>query len=267
MSNKRAFTLPEVKVKETGETFPKPTVAVYYPHGEEISSKFHASILNMALADISGPQFMAAPGTLTGIRCGVNVCGVRNTMCEMALESGAEWMLQLDADMKFDHDLLPRLLRAAHPTDRPIVGGLCFRYMPDADLPYQPTMYAWMPPTEDRPKPIAIGSVLNYEKDGMMRVTATGAACLLVHRSVLQKMKDSYPGPWHWFAEQRFVDDRGVPDVFGEDLTFCLRAGECGFPIHVDTSIKVGHMKTFEITEAHYEFSRALGCGGSADNG
>jgi hypothetical protein len=30
----------------------------------------------------------------------------------------------------------------------------------------------------------------------------------------------------------------------GEDLTFCLRLGAAGIPVHVATAVRAGHMKT-----------------------
>jgi hypothetical protein len=37
--------------------------------------------------------------------------------------------------------------------------------------------------------------------------------------------------------------------VLSEDITFCLRAQACGFPIYVHTGIKTGHLKQFEVDE------------------
>lgn len=38
----------------------------------------------------------------------------------------------------------------------------------------------------------------------------------------------------------------------GEDITFCIRAGQLGFPVHVDTRVKIGHHKSQLLTEDAY---------------
>jgi hypothetical protein len=43
----------------------------------------------------------------------------------------------------------------------------------------------------------------------------------------------------------------------GEDFTFCLRAGICGFPVHVHTGIHVGHNKSHVLTAEMYQQQRA----------
>jgi hypothetical protein len=77
------------------------------------------------------------------------------------------------------------------------------------------------------------------------RCSATGAAFLLVHRSVIQGIADrKYNEAFPWFQE---TEMSGNPA--GEDITFCLRAELLGFPVHVDTSVKVGHHKSQLLTE------------------
>jgi hypothetical protein len=47
-----------------------------------------------------------------------------------------------------------------------------------------------------------------------------------------------------WFREI-VVDGRD----FGEDMSFCLRANVAGFPIHVNTGVRVGHIKSAMLGE------------------
>ena len=44
----------------------------------------------------------------------------------------------------------------------------------------------------------------------------------------------------------------GVQQV-GEDVTFCMRAGLLGFPIHVDTSLKTNHLKQLWVDERIFD--------------
>jgi hypothetical protein len=83
--------------------------------------------------------------------------------------------------------------------------------------------------------------------DEVVQVDATGAACLIVHRTVFEKIAADYQEPWIWFQETKM----GGKDV-GEDITFCLRARGAGFPVHVDTKIQFGHMKMVNVNPAYY---------------
>jgi hypothetical protein len=77
--------------------------------------------------------------------------------------------------------------------------------------------------------------------DQLVRVSATGTGFLLIHRTVLEKVRDTskdIAAPW--FREMPV----GEPlSLMGEDMTFCLRAGAAGIPVHVHTGVQVGHMK------------------------
>jgi len=161
-----------------------------------------------------------------------------------------DWLLILDDDMTFEPDLLERLIGEAHPVERPIVGGLCFAFMLDNARKFWPTLYAYEQGSE------RLRRLTMYPDDSLIQIAATGAACLLVHRTVLEKMAERYPPPWPWFAETPFYErgEDGKPiletgDAYSEDITFCLRAQACGFPIYVHTGIKLGHVKTFEADE------------------
>ena len=67
----------------------------------------------------------------------------------------------------------------------------------------------------------------------------------MIHRDVIQAIAAKEFNPtFPWFQE---TEAYGQP--VGEDLTFCLRALACGYPVHVDTRIKVGHHKSYLLTE------------------
>jgi GT2 family glycosyltransferase len=171
---------------------------------------------------------------------------------------GIDWLFFIDTDMVFNGDIVDRLVAAAHPEKRPIVGGLCFAYMADLDRKFWPTLYSWIPGTE------RLRRLITYAPDTLIPVAATGAACLLIHRSVLVAMREKFPPPRPWFNETPFYekDDDGeilweTGDEYSEDISFCLRAQALGFPVHVHTGIAVGHMKEFELDESMYRAEQA----------
>jgi GT2 family glycosyltransferase len=176
-----------------------------------------------------------------------NISRARNQIAKEFLENfDADWLWMIDSDMTWEPDALDRLLKVAHPDKAPIVGGLCFQWhAPTMDGLYRrasyvsPTMYT----IEDE----RIMQVATWPKNSMAQVAATGTAFLIVHRGVFEKILTEYDWPLPWFAESIYNGE-----LYGEDVTFCLRAGQMGFPVFVHTGVKVGHKKTRIITDADY---------------
>jgi hypothetical protein len=102
-----------------------------------------------------------------------------------------------------------------------------------------PTMYEFAP---DVPT-VGLRPVHDFKPDTITQVAATGCACLLVHRSVFEVITEQRPEEEGlWFAEMTIGRTQ-----YGEDVSFCLRCGLCGIPVHVHTGIQVGHIKTVTL--------------------
>lgn len=158
----------------------------------------------------------------------------RNQLVRSFLEGDAEWLFMIDTDMTFEPDTLDRLLAV----NKPIVGGLCFGLRAGEVFP---TLFV--------EKNGETFNALDWPENTVAKVDATGAACLLVHRTVFEKMAETYPPPVPFFADE--ILPSGL--LRGEDITFCHRARGLGFPIFVHTGVKVGHVKQVVIDESHYQ--------------
>ena len=148
----------------------------------------------------------------------------------------APWLFMCDTDMVFKPDTIDRLIAAADPVERPVLGALAFSQ--NADGPPFSTMYE----LTERDGRLAFARYSEWPEDTCVRVSATGAACLLIHRDALEaveKHAGDIAAPW--FRETAI----GAPlALMGEDLTFCLRCAAAGIPVHVHTGVRAGHMKT-----------------------
>jgi hypothetical protein len=184
---------------------------------------------------------------------------IATARCEIVREflahpSKPDWLWMVDSDMTFGDGILERLLATADAKLRPIVGGLCFGVRPvkfdgverfndclATPLELFPTVY-----TLDE-----TGHMLHWSRypvDSVVQVSSTGAACLLIHRSVLNDsrwLEDGHPLPW-------FRESVLHGQVCSEDHFFCIRAGKFGYPVHLDTVAKTGHVKTFVADEDLY---------------
>jgi hypothetical protein len=203
-----------------------------YVHGGLVRAEFAASLLAVAMEGKTPVDAVIAVGS------GPNISTARNMVCRQFLEQdAAAWLFMCDTDMWFPADTIDRLAAAADPGQRPVIGGLCFSQNTDngGGEPYS-TMYE----LAERDGEICFVRYKQWPEDTVVRVAATGAACLLIHRDALlavEKRAGDRAAPW-------FRESVAGSALIGEDLTFCLRLGAAGIPVHVCTGVKAGHMKT-----------------------
>lgn len=229
-----------------------PGVVVSWMFPEQVSGWFAKSLADLVLYDTTeGSGFLRDPerSGFIALSTGPRVAEGRNTVIDNFASNypEAEWLLMIDSDMTFSGDLLERLMVNADPVETPIVGGLCFAGGKKGD-PY-PTVYKLI----QKDGYANVERVYDYPRDAMVRVGATGGACLLMHRQALATMQGKFAGPYPWFVEGAVGPD-GEP--WGEDIAFCLRAHALGIPVWVNTSVKLGHMKTHCIDEVYFDNHR-----------
>ncbi len=208
-----------------------PDAVIGYVTGGWNRHEFTASLLGICMEGRTRIRKVIA------LESGPNISTPRNLVVKDFLDDGlAPWLFMADTDMVLESDTVDRLIAAADPAERPVVGGLCHTLGKGEKAP---TLYEL---TQKDGGELAFQQRREYPEDSMVRVTATGAACLLMHRDALEKVAASagdIAAPW--FRESAV----GAPlALMGEDMTFCLRCGAAGIPVHVHTGVRVGHMKT-----------------------
>lgn len=187
----------------------------------------------------------------------------RNSLVEHFLNTPIEWLWCVDSDMTFEADCVSRLLASADKDERPVMGALCFALKLGETEPrlmtnkfsVVPTIYTWNEITDDTGKVVNVGFTpfFDYPKNTIVKVDATGGACFVVHRSVLERIREQC-GPV-WFNRLEHPDAK-MP--FGEDVSFFARCAQVGVPVHIDTGVQTGHIKGgVDITEEWYDANRA----------
>lgn len=247
------LTAPDTSQLIAKET-PTSDVAIGYLYSNEIAAGFHGSMMNMLWHDQHGPDAPNRIGGLVPISAGVNISGPRNDLVKQFLSTSQTWLLMIDSDMVFAPTLVDQLLEHADPETVPVLGGLCFGQAQPIDgisIPIAfPTLYKWE--QNDGDPELYLGRYNDYPVDSLMRVDATGGACLLVHRAVFEYTRTPEYEPFPWFSEGA-VNGRYV----GEDISFFLRLRN-KVPVHVHTGIKLGHQKTWVVDEDVYRTQREL---------
>lgn len=223
-------------------------VTVAYLHPADVAHSWHESLTNLVGYDLGNQQRVIRGGWLA-MKCGAGgLDRARSLTVERFLrERDAEWLLWLDADMGFAPDVVERLLEAADPVERPIVGALCFALKetaPDGMGGYRteprPTIFDWVHDGEK----VGFQGRTTYPVNQVIRCDGTGSACVLIHRTVLEKI-GAEAGPV-WYDRLR---NPSTGDLIGEDLSFCVRAGGLGIPVHVHTGVRTTHQKTVWLGE------------------
>jgi hypothetical protein len=174
----------------------------------------------------------------------------RNDGVAAFLALSATWLLMVDTDMTWTPLDVRKVIEAADEKDRPIVGGLCFAEKRASGLIW-PTLMVW---EMENGSVVGTKEMTDWPRGEICKVDATGAAFLLVHRRVFETMKER-AGPDHpapWFAVTYLPKAR-----LGEDVTFCIRATQLGFPIYVHTGASIGHVKLRELNEAMFDAQQA----------
>ncbi len=153
---------------------------------------------------------------------GALVDRARNQLVERMLghPMQATHLFFLDGDVLPAPDTLVKLLKA----DRPIIGGVYRRRLPPYEaMAYRKSGKRWEP--------------LTFKKTaGLQKVDYVGTGCLLIHRSVFEKI----PAPWFT------VEWRGKQHL-SEDFSFCEKARKKGFSIYADPSIQPLHLEPMGI--------------------
>lgn len=184
-------------------------------------------------------------GALIGAEGGARVHLARNDIVRRFLETDCRWLMWFDADMVVPADTLDVLIAAAQEHKIDMLGGLCFS---GGRKTIKPTIYRIFRNDEGK---LRSECVIGYRSPALIEVDATGAACLLTHRSVYEAIAAEPrfgETPHPWFQDQ-VIDGAD----FSEDIVFCLRAKAVGKKIGVHTGVKVGHRKKRELDEEVFQ--------------
>lgn len=186
------------------------------------------------------------------VKCGAGgVPEGRNELAEKFLAGDAEWLFMLDDDMGFHPATLSMMLAFADPADRPIIGGLCFAMREVGEdgmngfgtFP-SPTIYDWQEHDDGHHR---MTGRRHYPVNSLIRCGATGGACVLIHRSVLEAVAGKF-GP-NWFTP---LPDPAEKGRIGEDISFFIRTMALEIPLHLHTGIRTTHFKHLWLGESDF---------------
>ena len=148
----------------------------------------------------------------------------RDWLVADSLERGSEWMFFIDDDHTFASTILLQLL--SH--DKPIVGSLYLQ----RENPFWPICY------ESRDDNGMYTPLDLTDKTGLQPIVAAGAAGMLIRSEVFYEIEP----PWFLHTDEQ-----------SEDLFFCAKAAEAGFPLFVDLDATLGHINPMTVVPHLYD--------------
>lgn len=155
----------------------------------------------------------------------------REQLAAQALTMGADYILWLDSDVTFDPEILADLMAL----DKDFATGLYFRRRP----PFSPTIFSEVRYGETAEEYKAV-NYDDYPLDSLFEIDACGFGAVLMKTQVMRDVLDRY--------HMGFTPMRG----FGEDISFCIRAKQCGYKLWCDSRIKLGHVTRSVSNEETY---------------
>jgi len=225
------------------------SVAVGYLDSGTWSACFGLSYRDLLLADLSGARRVTGAELRVVVGSGDIPAG-RNLICRQFLATDAEWLWMVDSDMGFAADTVDKLVAAADPVRRPVMGALCFGLGHSGQGPFHSLRYEIRPALYTGDVVRGYRVVPDYPRGRVVEVAATGAACLLIHRDVLLAIQERHGPVWFEVATT-------ATGTLSEDLSFCTRLADIGVSPHVHTGVKTTHDKHgVYLDEQTYDSSR-----------
>ena len=254
-------------------------VVVGTVHGEEVSGWFFHSIVNLAsyIRRHSKGKHRIDADDWVLVRSGPALALGRGKLIGSFLEqTDGDALLMIDADMAFTPETILTMINAfeairkEHGDDAALLGGLAFISNDPRHVHPMPNLWAVNPEVPDY-----ITAISEYQPNRLYEVAATGGACVIVHRSALEKITKDAEGrginPFHhvpiidWIMlgramENRTVEERAAllrdvvlsADQLGEDLSFCHRLRNAGYRLFLHTGLRFDHAKSTLIGEPEY---------------
>jgi hypothetical protein len=211
-------------------------VGVCIPCRDEVHTGFAFDFARMAAHDASvrckngkgGLSLYTMPGTL--------IFDQREKLAKVAMDEGCDAVLYIDSDMRFPPDIITIMLSR----EVPIVGvnAVTRRH------PVTPTAKLLTKREEDDKTVYHWENIDSRGKEGLDKITAVGFGAVMIRAEVFKNV----PQPW-------FDAGWGPTGVVGEDVHFCVKAGDNGFDTYVDheLSMHIKHIGTHEYSWKDFE--------------
>jgi len=184
---------------------------------------------------------LAGPGLGMPISTSIRVQGNQIARQRQALldhwydKTKTDWLLWVDSDVVINSDIWKLLHDTADSKTHPMVSGIYFiSKNTDGSLPI--------------PMPVIFDDVDEYTVkyhhplpvNEVLKIDMAGMGLVIMHRSVVTKLREKYGTEVSFFAENDQKNDKFV----GEDISFFRKCKALEIPLYAHTGAIAKHMKT-----------------------
>ena len=161
-------------------------------------------------------------------------------------KTDTEWLLWVDSDVVISPEKFKLLWDNRDAEKRPVVTGVYFT----TDTPEEPLMIP-MPTvfnfTETKEGGFGLTRVHPMPENKLIQVGAAGMGFVLMHRSVVEKIRATVPD------SPMFMEMGRGTKFIGEDIYFFALCDQAEIPVYCHTGATVPHMKRFSFDEHYYK--------------
>lgn len=160
-----------------------------------------------------------------------------------------DWMLWVDSDIVLTGDALQLIWDMADAKEKPVVSGTYFISKANEQSLMEPYPALFLADPDDRYQMAYLHPVPPSQP---VKVDYAGFGFLLMHRSVVKKMREHH-GDKPFFIETDSMSSDGKERFISEDIRFFMMMREAGIPLYAHTGAVVKHMKRFAFDFEFYK--------------
>jgi len=218
----------------------KETVALAWCDGGLVDGRFMDGLL---LAIMNAPKI--GMGIVNKIRVNGNQIGRQRQVLfdNWADVTKTDWLLWVDSDIVITHDSLKLVWDSADKVSRPVVSGTYFVSKENERSLMQPFPALFKEGSNKHELQI----IHPLPKNELIKVDSAGFGFLLMHKSIVPKLREVSPN-YSLFAEEEGVGDKYI----SEDIVFFRKLKETGIDLYAHTGAVVQHMKRFSFDINYY---------------
>ena len=218
----------------------KDSIAVVWCDNGMVDGKFMQGVTDVMLK--SGVEFA------TSLRSqGNQIARQRQTVIDYWYDkTDYEWLLWVDSDVVISPEKFKLLWDNRDAEKRPMITGVYFT----TDNPEEPLMIP-MPTVfsfvNDGEGGFGLSRVHPLPVNELIKVDAAGMGFILMHRSIVPKVREVSP------EGQLFMEMGRGSKFIGEDIFFFALCDKAEVPLHCHTGATAPHMKRFSFDEHYYK--------------
>ncbi len=159
-----------------------------------------------------------------------------------ANELKTDWLLWVDSDIVLTQEALIKIWEFADKDNVPVISGVYF-----VSVENEQTMMMPMPCIFIDKEDYKLECIHPLPEDKLVPIDCSGMGFILMHKSIISKLKTKYP------KESLFAEENGIGDKFiSEDVMFFRKLRSVGVKSYAHTGAIVQHMKRFSFDKNFY---------------